>query len=116
MKEITWGATPRRITAAKRALQRQRDKAPLFTIEIAASQPTPEERIVDFDKWRKRGMKDMRSFDRKTSTDSIEAFIKAEVTKQIKEMAIPPVVHGKYVDVRIEGKGIIVGEGEINAE
>jgi len=62
MKEITWGATPRRIAAAKRALQGQRDKAPLFAVEIAASQPTPEERISDFDKWRIQGMKNMRSF------------------------------------------------------
>lgn len=62
IKEITWGATPRRITAAKRALQNQRDKTPLFAGEIARSQPTPEERIIDFDKWRKRGMKDMRLF------------------------------------------------------
>lgn len=51
------------------------------------------------------------SYDRKTSTDSIEAFIKTEVERQIKGMAIPPVVHGKYVDVRIEG-GSVVKEGE----
>lgn len=34
-----------RLTAARKALQRERDKAPLFAEEIAAEQPTPEERI-----------------------------------------------------------------------
>lgn len=49
MKEIPWGVTPRRLSAAKRALQKQRDKAPLFAAEIASGQPSPEERIYRFD-------------------------------------------------------------------
>ena len=47
------------------------------------------------------------SFNRKISTDSIEAFIRVEVARQISELAIPPVIHGKYVDVQVEG-GVIV--------
>lgn len=41
--------TPRRLAAAKRALQRQRDKCPLFADQIAERQPTPEERIDKID-------------------------------------------------------------------
>ena len=43
------GITPRRLAAAKRALKRQRDKYPLFADQIAARQPTPEERIWEMD-------------------------------------------------------------------
>ena len=42
------GITPRRLAAARRALQRQRDKQPLFAEEIAAQQPTPEARLIAF--------------------------------------------------------------------
>jgi len=60
-KEIPRGPTPRRLAAAKRALRRQRDKLPLFADEIAAGQPTPEERIKYFDEmhveWLKRRRK-----------------------------------------------------------
>lgn len=41
--------TGRRIAAAKRFLQKERDKAPLFAAEIEAEQPTPEERIQKHD-------------------------------------------------------------------
>ncbi len=41
--------TPRRLAAAKRALKKQRDKYPLFREQIAAKQPTPEQRIWDMD-------------------------------------------------------------------
>ena len=61
-KEKLLGPTPRRLAAAKRALARQREKLPLFADEIAAGQPTPEERIRMFDdayiSWRKK----MRAF------------------------------------------------------
>lgn len=40
--------TKRRIFCARRALQKQRDKIPLFADQL--NQPTPMERIVDFDK------------------------------------------------------------------
>lgn len=43
------GITPRRLSAAKNALKRQRDKHPLFADDIAKEQPTPEERILGFD-------------------------------------------------------------------
>ena len=43
------GITPRRLAAAKRALKRQRDKYPLFADQIAARQPTPEQRILEMD-------------------------------------------------------------------
>jgi hypothetical protein len=39
----------RRLSSARRALQRERDKAPLFAREIAAEQPTPEGRIQQLD-------------------------------------------------------------------
>ena len=37
-------------------------------------------------------------------------FISVEISRQIKETVIPPVVHGKYVDVRIEGGTTAVKE------
>lgn len=43
------GLNNRRLSAARRALKRERDKAPLFADAIAAEQPTPEERIKKFD-------------------------------------------------------------------
>ncbi len=43
------GITPRRLAAAKRALKKQRAKCPLFADQIAARQPTPEERIWEMD-------------------------------------------------------------------
>ena len=43
------GITPRRLTAAKRALKRQREKCPLFADQIAERQPTSEERIWNMD-------------------------------------------------------------------
>ena len=41
--------TPRRLQAAARALQREQDEHPLFAAEIAAEQPTPEERVAELD-------------------------------------------------------------------
>jgi hypothetical protein len=38
-----------RLGAARRALKRERDRAPLFAAEIAAVQPTAEERITAID-------------------------------------------------------------------
>lgn len=49
IEEQTRGITPRRLAAAKRALQRERDKMPLFADMIAETQPTPEERITKLD-------------------------------------------------------------------
>jgi len=43
------GISPRRLAAAKRALQRQADALPLFSAQIKAEQPTPEERIINHD-------------------------------------------------------------------
>ena len=44
------GVTPRRLAAANRALQRQRDRLPLFADQVAAEQGTPAERIEQFDR------------------------------------------------------------------
>ena len=41
--------TPRRLLAAKRALERERDDCPLFADGIAAEQPTPAERVESID-------------------------------------------------------------------
>lgn len=49
IEEQVRGITPRRLAAAKRALQRERDKLPLFADIIAETQPTPEERITKID-------------------------------------------------------------------
>lgn len=38
-----------RLVAAQRALKKEREKAPLFAAEIAAEQPTPEERVQRLD-------------------------------------------------------------------
>lgn len=43
------GITPRRLSAAKRALLHEQNKLPLFAGMIAATQPTPEERIQKID-------------------------------------------------------------------
>ncbi|WP_224962599.1 hypothetical protein [Geomonas subterranea] len=45
----TRGVTPRRLAAARRALQNERDKLPLFADLIAETQPTPEDRIKKVD-------------------------------------------------------------------
>jgi len=41
--------TTRRLSAAKRALQKERDNYPLFAEQVADEQPTPEERIRSHD-------------------------------------------------------------------
>ncbi|MBW3596954.1 MAG: hypothetical protein KY475_06730 [Planctomycetes bacterium] len=38
--------TPRRLRAAENALRRERERHPLFADEVAANQPTPEERLA----------------------------------------------------------------------
>jgi hypothetical protein len=48
-KAVAKGIAPRRLAAAKRSLQKQRDKYPLLTDWIAQQQPTPEERILKAD-------------------------------------------------------------------
>ena len=52
----------RRLAAAKRALQRERDKYPLFADEIARNQPTPEERIEMLNQESIRRVARMRKF------------------------------------------------------
>jgi hypothetical protein len=49
LKSEKRGLTPRRLSAAKRALSRQADALPLFSKQIKAGQPTPKERIRSFD-------------------------------------------------------------------
>lgn len=49
IEEQARGVTARRLAAAKRALQRERDKLPLFADMIAETQPSPEERINKVD-------------------------------------------------------------------
>lgn len=61
MRAIPWGPTPRRLSAARRALKRQRDKLPLFAAEISAGQPTPEERIRHYDELNLKRIKDDRN-------------------------------------------------------
>ncbi len=43
------GVTPRRLAAARRAIQRERDKLALFVHELISEQESPEERISRFD-------------------------------------------------------------------
>ena len=43
------GITPRRLNNATKALNKQREALPLLTDWVAQSQPTAEERIVNFD-------------------------------------------------------------------
>jgi len=43
------GTTPRRLAAARRALALERSRLALFVDEVAAEQPTPEERVAYFD-------------------------------------------------------------------
>ena len=44
------GTTTRRLAAANRALKKERDRRPLFAEQIAAEQPSPEQRIEDADR------------------------------------------------------------------
>ena len=44
------GITPRRLAAAQRALARERSRFALFATQVAAEQPTPEQRIENFDR------------------------------------------------------------------
>lgn len=43
------GVTPRRLAAAERALQLERERLPLFADQVAAEQPTAEDRIHRID-------------------------------------------------------------------
>jgi len=63
VKEIVWGPTPRRLAAAKRALKKQRNKYPLFAEQIALRQPTPEERVKQYDDARLNMIKWHRAYD-----------------------------------------------------
>ncbi len=60
------GITPRRLSAAKRFLAKERDRYALFAGEVAAEQPTPEERIINhdagFEEWWQE-MRDTRAAD-----------------------------------------------------
>jgi ribosome modulation factor len=49
LAEVVRGVTPRRLAAARRALQNQQDKFPLLAVLIAEAQPTPEQRILNSD-------------------------------------------------------------------
>ena len=49
LRRLERGVTPQRLAAAKRTLKKERDAAPLFAAEIAAAQPSPEERIASMD-------------------------------------------------------------------
>jgi hypothetical protein len=65
-KAVAKGITPRRLAAAKRTLQKQRDKYPLLTDWIAQQQPTPEERILKADQgivWQQQYWRDCRAKD-----------------------------------------------------
>ena len=44
------GVTPRRLSAATRALRKERERMPLFANQVAAEQLSPEERIQHFDR------------------------------------------------------------------
>lgn len=48
-REDRRGVTPRRIAAARRSLDRQAEKLPLFADMIREAQPTPDERIKSMD-------------------------------------------------------------------
>jgi len=61
MRAKTWGPTPHRLSAARRALKRQRDKLPLFAAEISAGQPTAEERIRYYDELNLKRIKEDRN-------------------------------------------------------
>lgn len=58
------GARPARVRAAEKALERQREKAGLFSEYIRAQQPTPEERIAAFDASTVRFHQELRAFER----------------------------------------------------
>jgi len=47
--EVRRGVTPRRLAAARRVLQKEQEKLPLFAEAIAEQQPTPEARVLFFD-------------------------------------------------------------------
>lgn len=54
------GATPRRLAAARRALQREVDRMPLFADDVRKAQPTPEQRILNHDNGWAQAIKEMR--------------------------------------------------------
>ena len=55
--------SPRRLAMAKRALEREREKAPLFADEITKEQPTPTERILQLEERAKRMFQRLRNFE-----------------------------------------------------
>jgi len=86
IKKATQKPSPQRLAAAKRTLKKQQDKYPLFADEIAANQPTPEERIKYYNECTIKRIKSMRRFEaqmwlkaramlKNFTTDSRERFI-----------------------------------------
>lgn len=49
VRAVQRSITPRRLSASKRALQRQRNKLPLFSDQVASQQPTPLARLERID-------------------------------------------------------------------
>ena len=59
---VNKGVTPLRLSAAKRAMAKQVEKAGLFGHMVAAEQPTPEERIERLDKASDEWAQDRRDY------------------------------------------------------
>ena len=83
LKSKKRGVTPRRLAAAKRTLKRQADVLPLFSEQIRAAQPSPEERIRTFDdnhaEWAQR-MRDHAAENWRKARAQLRALAKEEQT------------------------------------
>ena len=108
------GITPRRLSAAKRALQRQRERLPLFSDQVAAEQGTPEERIEHFDQnqlEREKGHRDLAARHwrwGRHQLSQLSAEIRLEIIERWNRSLIPPHSHyfADFVRRQLRDRGL----------
>ena len=113
------GITPRRLSAAKRALQRQRERLPLFADQVAAEQGTPEERIEHFDQRqleREQGHRDLAARHwrwGRYQLSQLSAEIRLEIIERWNSSMIPPQSHyfADFVRRQLRDRGLPI-EGD----
>lgn len=94
------GVTPRRLSAAKRALRRERERLTLFASEVAEEQETPEERIDRCDREMLRADQGQRDLAAKhwrwgrSQLSSVRAEVRAEILDRWNKSWIP--AHAAY--------------------
>ena len=113
----TRGPTSRRLAAARRALERERERYALFADQVAAEQETAEERIDRFDQRgidQDQGHRDLAAKHWRwgRQLDGLAAEIKASILEAWNRTLAPPEAHyfADFVRTRLKRLGIPVQE------